>query len=193
VYVPKHFAPASIEWAHDFIAQVRVGTLVTSGGAGLNAALLPLAFDRGSMTLRGVIERANVQDCPCDALVIYQGVDAYISPTFFPSKGAHQRVVPTWHYEVVHVYGRARFVDDAPWPHTTRAGLAAGDVLHDPFAEGVAQPVGFEIAIARIEGKRKLGQDEPEADRWGAVAGLKMRNNDRGSHAIAELMMAQEQ
>ncbi len=184
MYVPKHFAPASDDWARDFITRVGLGTLVTSDHTGLSALAVSLRFDPQAMTLCGLLAHTPMPGHRADVLVIVQGVDAYVSPTFFPSKTAHQQVVPTWHYEVVHVHGSAQIIDDAV--RLQRLGMIAS-------VDSAAEWVGIEITITRIEGKRKLGQDEPEADRWGAIAGLRARDNDRGSHAIADLMMAQEQ
>jgi transcriptional regulator len=208
VYVPQHFAPESTAWMHEFITRTRVGTLITGGEDGLNASMLPMLFDAPKMTLQAHFARANPQWKAClsarDALVIFQGVDAYISPTFYPSKAEHQRVVPTWNYEVVHVHGRLRIIDDVQWLRTLVEALttreearsempwSVSDAPEDYLATMLTQIVGVEMAIERIEGKRKIGQNRTEADRWGTIEGLKDREPDRSNHALADVMAARE-
>ncbi len=208
MYVPAHFAPESAEWSQAFITRTRVGTLITAGDDGLNASMLPMLFDAQAMTLQAHFARANPQWKACvnglDALVIFQGLDAYVSPTFYPSKAEHQRVVPTWNYEVVHVHGRLRIIDDVQWLRklvsalTTREEArsdmpwSVSDAPEDYLAAMLAQIVGVEMTIERIEGKRKISQNKTEADRWGTIEGLKGHEADRGNHALADVMVARE-
>ena len=141
-------------------------------------------FDR----LRGHVARANpvwqALSETDEALVVFQGPQAYVSPNWYPSKHQHGKAVPTWNYAAVHVYGVPRRIEDpartselldrlvanhergrdAPWrselPESFRAGLEAA-------------LVGFELEIDRIEGKFKLNQNQSAADQRGALAGLR--------------------
>ena len=118
------------------------------------------------------------------ALAVFPGPDAYITPSWYPSKQEHGRVVPTWNYTVVHARGRVRFIEDADWLRNNVSQLT------DKFEGRRAEPwavsdapdrfidmqlkaiVGFELEIASLEGKRKVSQNREAADRAGVVAGL---------------------
>ena len=125
------------------------------------------------------------------ALVIFQGVEAYISPSWYPTKQAHGRVVPTWNYEVVHVYGRLVWHEDRAWLRAQIGELTrqfeAGrpdpwsveDAPADHIERLLAGIVGVEIAIDRIEAKRKLSQNRSDADRLGAADGLAASDDPR--------------
>jgi transcriptional regulator len=126
-------------------------------------------------------------------MVIFQGVDAYVSPNWYPSKAADGRVVPTWNYEALHVHGELSWREDEAWLRANVAGLtdrfeagqphpwALADAPADYVARMLAQIVGLELRITRIEAKRKLSQNRSEADRQGVIAGLSASasNTDR--------------
>ncbi|MEZ5397782.1 MAG: FMN-binding negative transcriptional regulator, partial [Bryobacterales bacterium] len=131
-----------------------------------------------------------------EALVIFHGPHAYISPSWYPSTREHGRMVPTWNYEVVHVYGRARCIHE---PQELLPLLRALTEQHErgrpqpwsvddappDFIEATARAVvGFEIPIERIEGKAKMSQNRSEADREGAREGL--RQGGAAERAVAE-------
>jgi transcriptional regulator len=118
------------------------------------------------------------------AVAIFSGPDHYISPSWYPSKEEHGRVVPTWNYAAVHAYGRLEIHEDAEWLRNLVTRLTAtheaqfelpwqvSDAPAD-YIDGLLRAiVGIEMRIERIEGKWKMGQNRPEADRRGAVAGL---------------------
>jgi transcriptional regulator len=203
MYVPKHFEENDTQWTHNFISKTGAGTVVTQGATQLHANFVPLLLDTQRNVLRGHIARANGQWSDrvgnAQALVTFTGANAYISPNWYPGKAEHQRVVPTWNYEVVHVYGAINYSHDAAvlldiiGSLTDRQEAASEKPwkLSDAPAEYidglVKNIVAFEIAISRIEAKRKLCQHYSQADRWGAIAGLRERG-DYQSKQIADAM-----
>ena len=139
-----------------------------------------------------------------EVLVIFRGPDGYISPNWYPSKQETHREVPTWNYAVVHVHGRLRVIDDATWLRqllerlTDRheAGLPVpwhvSDAPEDHIEKMLRAISGLEISIDRIEGKFKLNQNHPAANRAGVVAGLGKRAG-RGDAELADLMSKEEE
>ena len=193
MYIPATFAERDLPTLFAFIEAHPLATLVTSTTAeGLFATHLPLVLDRaaGPMgTLFGHVARANphsrlITDEACDALVIFTGPDAYITPAWYPTKQETGRVVPTWNYIAVHTYGALRRRDD---PEFLRAHLEALTMKHEssrphPWHVSDAPPeyitqqmkaiVAIEFRIDRLEGKWKMSQNRSSADIDGVVEGL---------------------
>ncbi|GAB3740935.1 FMN-binding negative transcriptional regulator [Silanimonas algicola] len=203
MYQPAQFAEHRPEEWHRLIREHPLGMLVTATAAGLEAEHLPfvLEAERGpSGTLLAHVARANPVWCAVaegDAvMVVFRGVQGYISPNWYPSKHEHHRHVPTWNYEVVHVHGRIRVLDDtnavrgavAKLTRQSEAGEPVpwkmGDAAADYLASELAHIVAIEIAIERIEGKRKLSQNRDERDFRNVVETLEQR----GELALAEAM-----
>jgi transcriptional regulator len=150
------------------------------------ATHLPFIVDVDRGRLLGHVARANPHEAMTvdEALVIFQGVDAYVSPSFYATKAEHGRVVPTWNYEAVHVRGRLRWFSDRD------RLLKVVDGLSSRFEAGRASPwsvadapadyierllggiVGVELTVTSVIGKRKLSQNQPAANHAGVVAGL---------------------
>ncbi len=168
----------------------RLAALVRPTTNGLDADHIPLLIDpaRGTHgTLLGHVARANPiwQDAADqEMLVIFQGPQAYISPSWYVSKQQHGKVVPTWNYAVVHAHGTLRAIDDQKWlrahvatmTDANERGRAAPWRVSDAPAEYIntmlAAIVGIEIDITRISGKWKVSQNRAAEDRAGVVAGL---------------------
>lgn len=155
-------------------------------------------------TLYGHLARANPhwQDLAqgTEALVIFAGEQAYISPTFYPGKADHGKAVPTWNYLAVHAYGMAEVFDDAerllalvsrlsdrheanrptPW--------AVSDAPADYVDSMLKAIVGFRLPITRLQGKRKLSQNRDARDQAGVRQGL-LANPNPQDHALAHLMV----
>lgn len=204
MYNPPHFVEPSPETIGQLLQHHPLGTLVTYTAAGLDAQHLPFLYaaDQGAHgSLRAHIARANPlwQDCrDGDAvLVIFHGPQAYISPNWYPSKQAAHRQVPTWNYQVVHLHGRLRIVDDEKFVRGVVARLTQiheagtgerpwkmGDAPADFLDAMLRAIVGLEITVERIEAKSKLSQNKDEADRRGAVQALQAR----GQNALAQAM-----
>lgn len=203
MYQPAQFAEHRPEEWHRLIREHPLGMLVTATAAGLEAEHLPfvLEAERGpGGTLLAHVARANpvwraVGEGDA-VMVVFRGVQGYISPNWYPSKHEHHRHVPTWNYEVVHVHGRIRVLDDtnavrgavAKLTRQSEAGQPVpwkmGDAPADYLASELAQIVAIEIAIERIEGKRKLSQNRDERDFRNVVETLEQR----GELALAEAM-----
>jgi len=195
VYIPKHFTVGPVqadEMLHDLVA----GDLVTSTDDGLAATFLPLLYapsvgDHGS--LLGHVARNNEvwRGQPVgEALVIVHGPDAYISPSWYPSKAEHGRVVPTWNYVTLHVHGRLVVHDDAAWVEDLVRRLtdrhergrerpwSVDDAPTDYVAGQLRAIVGVEVVITRVEGKAKLSQNRSATDIDGVTAGLEAGGSD---------------
>jgi transcriptional regulator len=192
MYRPPAFREDRLDVLHALIESHRLATLVTQGTDGLNANLIPFTLDakRGDRgVLRAHMARANDQLAALreggEALVIFQGPEAYITPSWYASKREHGKVVPTWNYVVVQAWGTPQVIDDPEWLHVqinelTRAQERArtepwqvADAPADFVAAQIRGITGIEIPIARIEGKWKVSQNRPEADRRMVVAGLR--------------------
>jgi transcriptional regulator len=204
VYTPAHFEESRPEVLRQLIAAHPLGALVTLTSGGLDANHLPFEFaaegDHG--TLRGHVARANRvwQDFArgADALVIFQGPTAYITPTWYvATKPDSGKVVPTYNYCVVHAHGPLRVIDDRDWLRgmVTRltqrfegqrpAPWQVSDAPADFIDQQLAAIVGIEIPIRRIAGKWKVSQNRPEADRVGVVRGLESQG-DAAAGAMAQ-------
>ena len=204
MYVPPSNAEHDVGTMLDFVAAHPFGALVTASDDGPFATHLPFVVDRtrGPLgTLEGHVARANPHHRAAttgEALVIFTGPDAYVTPSWYPAKAEHGRVVPTWNYVAVHVRGTPRFTDD---PAFLRRHLEALTVRHEadrpaPWAVSDAPAdyverltraiVGVELEITRIEGKWKMSQNRSDADIDGVVHGLASSPapNDRAGAAI---------
>jgi len=191
MYQPQHFREDDPAVQHALIRAHPLGLLVTSGAGGLEANLIPFVLDPpegGPAMLRGHLARPNGQwrdfDAGVGALVVFQGPEAYITPSWYAAKAETGKVVPTWNYVVVQVHGPMRAVEDAGWlrrqiedlTNSQEALRAAPWAVADapaPYVEAqIRGIVGVEIAVTRIEGKWKASQNRPAEDHPGIIAGL---------------------
>jgi transcriptional regulator len=192
MYQPPHFREDRIEVQHDLIRAHPLGLLITAGPGGLMANPIPFVLDAAASergTLRAHLARANpqwrdlgaVEEC----LVVFQGPQAYVTPSWYATKQETGKVVPTWNYATVHAWGRPQIMDSEGWLRSQIDALTAQkeepralpwQVADAPEAFVAAQIkgiVGIEIPIARIEGKWKVSQNRTEADRAGVFQGLR--------------------
>ena len=205
MYQPPHFREDRLAVQHALIREQSLGLLITAGPGGLQANHLPFLIDAGKSergTLRAHLARANPQwgelAAVAECLVVFQGPQQYISPSLYPTKREHGKVVPTWNYITVHAWGRPQVIDDAAWlrcqvedltahKEGTRAAPWHVSDAPEPFvAAQLKGIVGIEIPIARIEGKWKVSQNRPPVDQTGVVAGL--RGNGDDSDIMASLV-----
>jgi transcriptional regulator len=205
MYQPPHFREDRIEIQRNLIRSHPLGLLVTAGPGGLMANPVPLLIygegaERG--VLRAHLARANPQwqelKAVAECLVVFQGPQEYVTPSWYATKRETGKVVPTWNYATVHAWGRPRVVEDAGWlrrqlDDLTRlkegVRLAPWHVDDAPPEFVVAQMkgiVGVEIPIDRIEGKWKVSQNRPEADRAGVLAGLRAESAEAMARLVAE-------
>jgi transcriptional regulator len=206
LYMPPALRVDDLPLLLDHIARTGLATFITAGADGPLVSHVPLVHepsDTGLGRLIGHLARANPQwqntDLSKPALAVFMGPDAYVSPSWYPSKAEHARVVPTWNYAVVHVRGALTFFDDAEWLRAAVERLThhhesrrtdpwqVSDAPERFVASQLKGIVGFEIAITSIEGKYKLSQNRAEPDREGVVAGL-AREGDSAGLATRALM-----
>lgn len=191
MYLPTHFREDRLEAQHALIRAHPLGLLVTAGANGLLADPLPFLIDAADGplgTLRAHCARANphwqrLADA-AEALVVFQGPAAYVTPSWYATKAANGKVVPTWNYLVVQARGRPRVFEDAAWlrhqvgrlTDTMEQGRsepwAVDDAPESFVAAQLRAIVGIEIPIARLDGKWKASQNRAPADRAGVAAGL---------------------
>ena len=191
MYVPPAFAETRIDVLQGAMRRTGLANLVTVGTAGLMASPLPMMLDAAAGgpygTLYGHLARANPQwqDTPtADGLAIFMGPDAYVSPGWYATKQETGKVVPTWNYITVHAAGPVSFFEDVDelLDVVTRLtdrheeGRAAPWAVSDapaPFVAGQLKGiVGFRMPIRTLQGKWKLSQNRPPADRAGVAAGM---------------------
>jgi transcriptional regulator len=205
MYQPRHFVETREHALHGLIDAHPFATLVANAAAGMAVNHLP--FVRQGDVLRGHVARGNELAAMDGAavLAIFHGPQGYVSPNWYPSKHANGgREVPTWNYAVAHVHGRLRIVHDAGWLSGLLDALTDRHEASEPSPWKVADAptdhvekllgaiVGIEIAIERIEGKFKLSQNHPDANRAGVIGGL-TRRGQGDDRALAALMQKQEE
>jgi transcriptional regulator len=206
MYIPRHFEETDVKVLRSLIRAHPLGTWVTPGDGRLTVNHIPFLLheDRGALgTLVGHVARANPvwrdYSKSSPSVVIFQGPEAYITPSWYPSKREHGKVVPTWNYAVVHAHGLPRVIESKDWllghvSELTRAHESkeakpwkVADAPSDYIDGLLATIVGIEIPIDALEGKWKAGQNRTPADQAGAIEGLK-RRGDEASAAVAEIM-----
>ena len=190
MYVPPAFREDGLAALHATMREARLANLVTATDESLVATPLPLflAPEEGPYgTLYGHLARANPQwrlPPTGDAMALFMGPDAYVTPSWYAAKLEHGKVVPTWNYVAVHAYGPAEFFED---PDRLLEVVTRLTNLHEqsraePWAVTDAPAsfiraqlrgiVGLRLPITRIEGKRKMSQNRSAGDRAGVAAGL---------------------
>lgn len=216
MYVPEQFRISDSAEMHALMRARPLATLVSAGPGGLMATQLPTVLKAEGAN--GVIEchlaRANPHwkdlAAVSEALMIFHGPDCYITPSWYPSKVEHQKVVPTWNYATVHAYGTPQVRQDRDWLVNHVGELTDQQEAQGQIGDGTqpwrltdAPPafvevmlrgiVGFRFEIARLEGKQKMSQNRELRDMQGVADGLARRN--RGDDAemarrIADLAAA---
>lgn len=204
MYIPSHFREDRIPVLHDAIRAAGPATLVSMTADGLFASHAPLMLHPDPApygTLIGHLAKANphvrLADAGVQTLVVFQGPNGYITPSYYAAKQEHGKVVPTWNYVAIHAYGTLEAFDDrdrlldvvtrltqlheapraAPWE--------VSDAPED-FIQGMLRGiVGIALKIERLEGKLKLSQNRPAKDQAGVVDGLRQDGQDALAAAVA--------
>lgn len=207
MYTPASFKESDTARLHALIEARPLALLVTHGVGGLQASPLPFLLyseEGANGVLRAHLARANphwqalagADEC----MVVFQGVQGYVTPSWYPSKAETHKVVPTWNYATVHAWGRATVTDDPAWLRRQLDDLthvhesprprpwSVGDAPSDFIAAQMKAIVGIEIPIARLEGKFKMSQNRSAADRAGVVAGLRDEEDPHRNADIAALV-----
>lgn len=196
MYVPKHFKETRTEVLHRLISERPLGTLVAATRNGLEATHIPFLLDSssGRGSLLGHVARKNPlwrEFLPSsEVLVIFQGPDRYITPSWYATKQETGKVVPTWNYVSMHAYGCMRAIDDRQWLHahleqlTNRHEAAQAQPWHVSDAprgyidDMLGAVIGLEIRLSRVVGKWKVSQNRPACDRQRVIEGLTSMGDD---------------
>jgi transcriptional regulator len=201
VYRPVAFAeddPAAIV---SLAREAGFGHLTVVHDGRLSSTPMPFLISDDGAVVRGHLARPNPvwRATPCPTLLIVPVSDAYVSPSWYPSKAAHGKVVPTWNYEIVHVHGELVAHDDPAWTEQLVRDLtelnesrltepwSVDDAPRDYIDKMLGGIVGVELRVDSLVGKRKLSQNRPVEDAAGIVAGLDATRS-RGSANIADAM-----
>jgi transcriptional regulator len=207
MFIPGLFKMEDVADAHGLMRAHPFAVLVTYGSTGLFATHLPTVLKVDEAVPLGRIDCHLARPNPqwetfapdVEALMIFQGPEAYIRPGWYPSKAEHSKAVPTWNYTVVHAYGRIELQRDADWLLVHVSELS--DQQERPYAEPWATSdapanytammlrgiVGMTFTITRLEGKAKMSQNRDARDRAGVVQGLRERASGE-DEGIAELV-----
>jgi transcriptional regulator len=215
MYVPAPFRESDRSTLYDFMEAHPLGVLVTAMAHGHAdapyATHLPLHLDRAAGVLRGHLARANphvdrlrsAAGAEVPGLVAFSGAEHYITPSWYPSKAEHAKVVPTWNYIAVHVQGAVTIHEDTAWLTTHLAQLtdvheasqAHPWAMHDAPADYLAAQmraiVGVTVRIDALEGKYKVSQNRSDADIDGVERGL-VSLDTAASRAMAEAVRARK-
>ncbi|MBB4512109.1 FMN-binding negative transcriptional regulator [Paraburkholderia fungorum] len=205
MYIPAHFDEPRTEVLHTLIKENPFGILFTHGRSGMDANHIPFELKAAEGTcgvLHAHVARANPvwQDVADgdEVLVVFRAGDAYISPSWYPSKHEFHKQVPTWNYRVVHAYGRISIHDDERYVRGVVGRLTRTHEASQPkpwkmtdspadYIDAMLKAiVGVEIEITRLVGKIKLGQNKDVRDIRGAGAAL----NEQGENVVGDAMLA---
>lgn len=191
IYNPPAFKQTDLPALQVQIAASGLTTLISVGAEGPIVSNLPIVLDPEAGqygTIAGHLARGNPQwresDLSKPALALFMGADAYVSPSYYPSKQEHGKVVPTWNYSMIVARGRLEIFEDTDTlraqVETLTKRFEAGfekpwevsDAPDDFIARQIKGIVGIRLHIESLEGKTKLNQNRTTADQQGVVAGL---------------------
>jgi transcriptional regulator len=208
MYVPRAFQEDRTEVLHAAMKSAGAATIVSQTPQGLIATHVPIELDAEPAplgTIRCHFARANPHAQAIaggqEVLIVFMGPEGYVTPSWYPTKQATGKVVPTWNFVTVHAYGTAasfaapdrlrahlsvltkRFEAEQPFP------WSIDDAPADFIARQCGAIIGFEIRLTRLEGKWKLSQNRSAEDRRGVIDGLRAQG-DEGSRTLADLVEA---
>lgn len=210
MHIQKSFAETRIEVLQGLIRSRPLATFIVASDDNIIVNHMPLMLDAGAGkygVLKGHVPRGNLLwqclDGRHKALAVFHGPETYITPLWYPSKQEHGKAVPTWNYVVVHAHGYPGAVHDAGWllehlnamtdqqEAANAEPWSVADAPSDYVAMMVRNVVGIEMPVSAIEGKWKVSQNRPEADRLAVAAALHARG-DANSLAMAALVRGTE-
>ena len=202
MYQPPHFIETDETVLRALIEAHPLGLLISASGEDVLANPVPflVSASDGITTLRAHLSKANPQwrhiRDGASVLVVFQGADSYVTPSWYASKAEHGKVVPTWNYAMVQARGTASVHEGSEWlrpqvneltdrHEADRPAPWKVDDAPEAFVEAQLRGiVGIEIAVSQLTGKWKVSQNRPEADRRGVHAGL----TGQGDEAMAGLV-----
>ena len=205
MYIPPAFRLAELADMHEVMREARSATLVTASDDGLIGTRLPMfleASEGRNGTLYAHLARANAQwklVPTCEALAVFNGPEAYITPSWYATKQQTHKVVPTWNYVAIHAYGPVEFFEDTDrlldvvtrltnlHEQTQSEPWAVTDAPVDFIKSQLRGIIGVRMPITRLDGKQKMSQNRNTADRVGVIEGLSKseRSEDR---AVASMI-----
>ena len=209
MYQPPHFVETRLDVLHALIRAHPLGLLISADSEGPVADPLPFLLDSDVAPhgrLRAHLARANpqwrriAQNPEAPVLVVFQGADSYVTPSWYETKRETGKVVPTWNYAIVQVRGRPRVIEDSVWLARQISALTekheadreepwhvtdAPDAFIASQLKGI---VGLEIDIAEISGKWKVSQNRPVGDRIGVAEGLDDVGDSAAKQEMARLV-----
>ncbi len=205
MYEPAHFKVDDRATLISVIRAHPLAQLITSGPGGLMANAIPFVVSErgGDVVLRAHLARPNPQwralQEGAEALVVFQSVEGYVTPSWYETKRETGKVVPTWNYIVVQARGSVRVDDSAPWLRDQIDALTGqqedavgsdwkvGDAPEPFIAAQMRGIVGIEMTVTALSGKFKLSQNRSEADKRGVVVGLGEQES-QSAQTLAELV-----
>lgn len=194
MYVPNHFKEEDQEKLQKYIRDYSFGLLVLADDEGIEANHVPFHLSSGANNSLGHLQCHLARSNPvwqrmqggARVLAVFQGPDAYVSPSWYPTKAETGRVVPTWNYLAVHAQGSAQIIQDPRWlkhhlhqltdrHESQMANPWSVDDAPTDFTDRLVQAiVGVEIKIESLTGKLKASQNQPERNRAGVKAALEI-------------------
>lgn len=206
MYIPSAFSETDVQMLLEFIKRYPLGLLISFGQSGLLASPIPFLYreNNGRPMLVSHLARANphwkdllgLKEC----LVVFQGIDGYVTPSWYPSKQTTHKVVPTWNYEMVQIKGVPKVVESTDWLRglvgdltdsmeaTRKSPWRVDDAPSDFIDSQLRAIVGLEIDITAIQGKWKMSQNRPTDDAKGVVRGLSDPHDPHTNLALAQIV-----
>ena len=185
MYLPEYFLEKDINEIKRIIKEFPLATLITSSANGLEANHLPFLVDFKNNALQNLLGHIaignpiyqNIKDNE-EVLVVYKAEDSYISPNWYPTKKENHKVVPTWNYQSVHLYGKIKFLKDIKSLlkivgkltklYETQVGESDPWTIKqapkDFMNEKLSNIIGIQIKITKTLAKSKLNQNRDAID-----------------------------
>ena len=208
MYLPASFEETDHEQLREWVSQHPLGLLISQGPSGLQASPLPFLWrkEEGTPRLVAHMARANPHwkdlSQATDCLVVFQGEQAYVTPSWYPSKAATHQVVPTWNYAMVQMRGKPQVHADVQWLHQQVTHMTdhmeqvrtqpwgVDDAPESYISSQLKAIIGIEIEITEIQGKWKMSQNRHTQDAQGVVAGLSDASDPHANAAVAASVAA---
>lgn len=212
MYNPASFQITDKQAMLALVAEYPLGLLITNSVNGLSASPLPFICQTaatGDITLVSHMARANdhwkTLTDPSDCLVVFQGPQNYVTPSWYASKPVTHKVVPTWNYATVQMRGQLRVIEEPDWLLAQVSVLTAiheakrnptwqvSDAPDDYIANQLKAIVGIEIRVSQIEGKQKMSQNRLPEDVHGVISGLSDETDPHHNAEVAAWVAAANQ
>jgi transcriptional regulator len=212
MYIPSHFSENDLERVYEFIRANPLGLMVANVEGELVGNHLPFSVLDKKIQVGGKLFTHSAKANPVwklgesnkKVLLVFSGYETYISPSLYPSKQENHKVVPTYNYVSVHVYGRVSAIDDEQGKRrivemltndmekNRQSPWAVSDAPQDYIKTMLANIVGLELLVEKIEAKWKVSQNRPAKDRQGVIEGLRKDIDNSPSQEMAREIQKRE-